>query len=129
VRGVTSGTFETFVEKYEAKPYDAPALEELKQRLIAARRRLGAAVAFAKQQGPAYVDLSGRRLVDAAIAVIVGHFRVGQAAVNDRKKKVARRFIDRELPILGANCEQVLSGDSAALSDYDLLAGPVPSTA
>ena len=74
------------------------------------------------------MDLSGRRLVDSAIAVIVGHLFLGQGAVNERKKQVARRFIDREMPVLRMNCEQIHAGDMSPLEEYSLLAGPVPAT-
>jgi hypothetical protein len=40
---------------------------------------------------------------------------------------VARRFIDRELPILRMNCEQIRAGDVAVMEEYALLAGPVPA--
>jgi hypothetical protein len=84
-------------------------------------------VKFVKTQGSSYLDLCGRRLVDSAISIIVGHLFLGQAAVNQRKKSVARRYIQREVPVLRMNCEQILSGDTTPLSEYALLAGPVPA--
>ena len=127
VRGVSSGAFESWTEQYEQKSYDDPLLERLKQKLLEGKRRVLEAVVFVKGQGTAYLDLSGRRLVDAAIAVIIGHLLLGQGAVNERKKRVARRFIEREMPVLGMHCEQILSGDTTPLEEYQLLAGPVPS--
>ena len=82
---------------------------------------------FVKSKGSSYLDLSGRRLVDSAIAIIVGHLLLAQGAMNERKKRVARRFIERELPVLRMNCEQILAGDMAAMEEYALLAGPVPA--
>ncbi len=46
---------------------------------------------------------------------------------SERKKHVARRFIESEMPILEMNCRHVESGDTSALDDYEILAGPVPS--
>jgi len=129
VRGVTSGTFENYIGKFESRSYDDPLLAELKQKLLDAKQQTIEAIQFAKQQGPAYVDLVGRRLVDMAITIIIGHLLVGQGAADDRKKRVARRFIQRELPVLHANREHVLSGDNAAIMEYELLAGKVPATA
>jgi hypothetical protein len=129
IRGITSGTFDTYLQKFEQKEYADPLLAAMKQKLADAKTRLTEAVLFAKQTGPAYVDLMGRRLVDGAIALIIGHLFLGQAAVNDRKKKVAQRYIDRELPLLRAGCEVVLAGDATPVNDYDEIAGPVPSTA
>ena len=66
-------------------------------------------------------------MVDSAIAIIIGHLFLGQGANNERKRRVARRFIDRELPVLRMNCEHIHAGDMAAMEEYALLAGPVPA--
>jgi len=127
VRGVTSGSLDAWVKDHETKQHGDPLLEELKDRLVEGRGRLSEAVAFVKKQGMSYLDLSGKPLVDAAITVIIGHLLLGQAARNERKKRVARRFIDREMPLLEINCRRALSGDTTALEEYELLAGPVPA--
>lgn len=129
VRGVASGSFESYAADHENRAYEDPQLEELKQRLVEARRRIQEAVQFAKAQPTTFLDLAGRRLVDSAIIVIVGHLLLGQAAANDRKRRVARRFIDTRLPMLEMYCRQILGGDTSPLDDYDVLAGPVPSVA
>ena len=64
----------------------------------------------------------------SAIVVIVGHVLLGQATKNERKRRVARRFVESQMPILRMNCEQVISGDNAPLDEFELLAGPVPTT-
>lgn len=129
VRGVASGVLETYLADFEKTDYRDPLLAALKQKLIQAKERILEAVQFVKGQSTSYLDLSGRRLVDAAIVVIVGHLLLDQAAVNERKKRVARRFIENQLPVLRMNLEQVLSGDASALEEYELLAGPVPREA
>ena len=127
VRGVSSGSFETWTEEYEKKQYADPLLAELQQKLGQGKQQVMEAIQFVKGQGPSYLDFSGRRLVDAAIAVVIGHLLLGQGAADERKKAVARRFINREMPVLRTNCQQILSGDTAPLDDYALLAGPVPA--
>ncbi len=126
VRGVSAGTLDSWAEGHENRTYEDPLLEELKQQLIEGKNRIAEAIAFVKEQGASYLDLSGRRLVDSAIAVIVGHLFLGQGAKNERKKRVARRFIMREMNKLEMSCREVLSGDTSALEEYALLAGPVP---
>ncbi len=128
VRGVASGTFENFVKDFEEKDYQDPLLDELKQKLIEAREQIIQAIAFIKTQSTSYLDLAGRRLVDSAIAVIVGHLFLGQGTACDRKKRVARRFIETQMAVLRMNCEQILAGDTAAMDEYEILAGPVPTT-
>jgi hypothetical protein len=127
VRGVSSGTFATYLADFEKIDYPDPLLTGLKDKLIEARAKIEEAVEFVKKHaGTTYLDYSGRRLVDSAVAVIVGHYFLGQGAKNDRKKRVARHFIESQLPVLRMNLEQVLSGDTTALDEYALLAGPVP---
>jgi hypothetical protein len=125
-RGVTSGTFEKFVEDYEEVHYQQAALEELKHKLIAGKVELVKAIEFVKTQPTTFLDLVGRRLVDAAIVVICGHLLLGQAVRNERKQRVARRFIESGLPELRMKCEQILARDTSPLDEYEVLAGPVP---
>ncbi len=73
VRGITSGGLDTWAEEHEKKTYDDPMLEDLKQKLIEARGRIVEAIQFVKSKGSSYLDLSGRRLVDSAIDIIIGH--------------------------------------------------------
>ncbi len=128
VRGVSSGAFQTWTEPYDDKEYDDPLLEELKQSLLAGKQQVLEAVGFIKQQGVSYLDLSSRRLVDSALTVIIGHLLLQQGVGNDRKRQVARRFIHRGMAELRTNCEQILTGDTTPLDQYELLAGPVPAS-
>jgi len=126
VRGVASGPFESYVAEFEKTEFADPLLAELQRKLVEGKEQVLETVRFVKGQSTTYLDLSGRRLVDAAIAIICGHLLLAQGAVNERKRRVARRFIEAQMPILRMNCEQVLSGDNTPLDEYELLAGPVP---
>jgi 3-(methylthio)propanoyl-CoA dehydrogenase len=126
-RGVTSGTFEKYVEELEEKSFQDPRLAQLQQQLGEAKAELMRAIEFVKTQPTTYLDLAGRRLVDSAIMIIVGHLLLGQAAKNERKQHVAQRFIQSGIPVLKMLCEQILARDTSPLDAYDLLAGPVPS--
>jgi len=127
VRGLTSGSLDAWVEEHERRNYAEPLLDELKQKLIDARALLSETLQMVKSQSPNYLDLSGRRLVDCAAALVCGHLLLAQGAHNERKRRVARRFIERELPLLQANCALVRSHDMSALEEYELLAGPAPA--
>jgi len=128
IRGVASGVFEGYAGEFEKVEFDDPLLAELKETLIEAKKQVVEAADFAKKKSSSYLELSGRRLVDGAIAVLCGHLLLGQAAVNGRKKRVARRFIQSQLSVLRMSCEQVLAGDTTPMDEYELLAGPVPSS-
>lgn len=126
VRGVCSGVFEKQAAEYETRQYSDSLLNELKARLLEARELVLKGVAFVKTQSNEYMDLSGRRLVDSAVAVLCGHLLLRQAESNERKRHVARRFIMTSLPSIRRDIELVCSGDRSALDEYQTLAGPVP---
>ncbi|MBN2563219.1 MAG: acyl-CoA dehydrogenase family protein [Phycisphaerae bacterium] len=142
VRGVCSGVFEKHVEGLEQREYTDKLLNELKQKLDEGKQRVLEGVAFVKERGPDYMDLYGRKLVDSAIAVLVGHWFLRQAASKERqaatdeqlaarkrrKQRVARRFIESNLPTIRRDIELVCSGDTSALDELETLAGP-PITA
>ena len=127
VRGVSSGAFERRVAEFEEVRYEDALLADLKLKLMSGREQVVKAIEFVKARGTEYMDLSGRRLVDAAATVLIGHLFLGHAAQDERKKRVARRFIESQMPLLRANCELTGAGDTTPLAEYELLAGPVPS--
>jgi alkylation response protein AidB-like acyl-CoA dehydrogenase len=127
IKGITSGVFASYIESFEKKSYTEPKLDELKSVLIKGREEMSSAVEFVKAQSGVYVDLVARRLVDAAIAVLIGHYLLGQAERNDRKKKVAELFIVRNEPMITMKCVLAKQGNIQAVSDYQLLAGSVPA--
>ncbi len=150
VRGVCSGTFEKRVEEFEQHEYFDDDLHGLKQKLEEGRELVAEAIRYVKGHGVDYMDLYGRKLVDAAVTVLVGHLLLQQAAGSDRmqsrlhpadqdrsdgsgsgldtdrKKLVARRFIDTNLATLRRDTALVRSGDKSALTDFATLAGPPP---
>ena len=126
VRGVCSGSFQKHIESMEKAAYTDELLRELRARLDEGRDLVLKGVAFVKEQGSDYVDLYGRKLVDSAAAVLIGHLFCQQARASERKKQVARRFIAKELPAIRRDIELVCSGDQSVMTEYETLAGPVP---
>jgi hypothetical protein len=128
VRGVCSGAFEKWVAEREETKYSDERLSDSKLKLMDAKNTVLKAVAYVKERGNEYMDFSGRRLVDSAAAIMTGHLLLGHATQNARKQYVARRFIETRLPQLRMDCELVCSGDLSPLEEFELLAGPVPTT-
>jgi len=144
VRGVCSGTAEKFLAKLAGRDYK-PELKDLLDKLAEGTEQLKKAVAFVKDHGNEYMDLSGRALVDIAIDLINGYLFCGQAStkvdmetavanvgdngqtipMGKRKAIIARRFILRNAPEIAALCEQICSGDKTTFTDYASLVGPV----
>ena len=91
---------------------------------------LEAAVAYVKERPDSntYRDLYARKLVDMAIDLLVGALFCDQAAAGGRKLVVARRWIGERLPQVRALKEQVCSGETLTLTDFEALTVQ-PSTA
>ena len=125
IRGLTSGVYNTYLEEFEAKEYGDEALDALKARLITAHAKLNDAVAFARDKGAAYVELRARKIVDVGVAILIGHYLLGQAAKNARKKKVADYFIVKALSDRAASLAAIQNGSTHVLDDYLEFVGPV----
>jgi hypothetical protein len=160
VRGVCSGTADKYLqERQELLEGGCPEeLRDLAEILQAGRSQLEQAVAFVKAQpGTEYMDLHGRKLVDVAIMLIVGHlflhqgiaepswhdgFSPAQSAdtsdnladtmdtyrtVRSHKRVIARRYIQSNAVTLEMLCRQITTGDRSSMSDFDAIVGPVPA--
>jgi len=127
VRGVCSGTAANLIA--ELLGHDRPAeLADAAEQVRAGAELLAQAVAYVKDQaGGDYMDLVGRRLVDMAIYLIVGALLIDQAAGSDRKKAVLRRWLATRMPELRMDHEIITSGERSAVTDFEVLAGPVPA--
>jgi len=124
VRGVCSGAFEKRIAELEETEYFDKSLHELRQKLGEGMQLIRDGIAFVKEKGVEYMDLHGRRLVDSAIAVLVGHLFLQQANSNDRKKLVARRFIETSFPTIERDIALLRSGDRSAIDEFEAIAGP-----
>jgi len=80
VRGVCSGALERRLEELEQFEHFDKTLHELQQKLIEGKKLVLEGIAFVKERGVEYMDLYGRKLVDAGITVLVGHLLLRQAA-------------------------------------------------
>ncbi len=79
VRGVCGGAFQKRVEGFEEYEYLDNDLNELKAKLDDGKELVLKGVAFVKGEGVNYMDLYGRKLVDSAISVLIGHLLLQQA--------------------------------------------------
>jgi 3-(methylthio)propanoyl-CoA dehydrogenase len=139
VRGVCSGTAEKFIAELAGKDYD-PQLKDLLEKLVVGTEQLKDAITFVKANGNEYMDLYGRALVDIAIDLINGYLFCGQASskvdmqltgdlssMKERKADIAGRYITRISPKIAALVELIKTGDKSTFTEYEAIAGPVPT--
>ena len=144
VRGVCSGSFQMRLEKLEQYEYFDKSFNDLMLKLGEGKQLVLDGIAFVKKRGVEYMDLYGRKLVDSAITVLVGHLLLQQAAALARadqtdgddqrtttaehKRLVAGRFIETGIATLRRDISLLRSGDTCVIAELDALAGPPPST-
>jgi alkylation response protein AidB-like acyl-CoA dehydrogenase len=90
---------------------------------------LDAAVEYIKSREDAktYHDLSARKLVDAAIALIVTALFVKTSETIDYKKSALEFWLNNEFPRVRGEIEKVMSGYAGAAADFETLAPAVES--
>ncbi len=128
IRGLTSGVYKGYVEEFENKEFGDETLDALKSKLVTAHAKLTDALTFAREKGSAYVELRARKMVEAGIAILIGHYLLAQAAKNDRKKKVADYYITKSLSEIAAAVATIQNGSTHVLDDYLEFVGPVSET-
>ena len=145
VRGVCNGTAVRYIREIAQLEYEDD-LKDLLEKLAEQTDKLEELTGFVKEKGNEYMDLYGRDIVDIAIALINGYLFCGQAStkvdmnvpvpseddqpqeisVKQRKKIIARRYIERNAVTIDALIEKVRSGDVSTFKDYPSIAGIVP---
>jgi hypothetical protein len=124
VRGVCSGAFEKHIADFEQHEYTDPQLRTWAEQLGRAKERVLEGVRHVKERGGDHMDLFGRRLVDSAIVVLVGHLLVRQAEASERKRMVVGRFLGTGLPTVDRDMDIVAAGDRSVMEHFADIAGP-----
>lgn len=125
IRGLTSGVYQNYIAQFETVEFGNERLDALKGKLVAARARLDDAIAVVREKGTAYVELCARKLVDAGVAILIGHYLLAQATKCDRKKKIAEYYIIKELSNITGIVALIENGSTQVLDDYYEFVGPV----
>jgi hypothetical protein len=134
VAGMVSGTCRTVLDELLAGPSSgsgrsgwpgevAPLVEQTMEGVAL----LDEAVQFVKDQpGSSYRDLYARRLVDIGVYLITAALFCDHATAKAEKLAVARYWLRWRLPEIRMLAEQICSGETMVLSEFEALAGPLP---
>jgi hypothetical protein len=145
VRGVCNGTAVRYLKELSELEYEDD-VKDLLDKLAEKTAKLDEVAKFVKGKGNEYMDLYGRDIVDIAMALINGYLFCGQASTKvdmqvsiasengeaeqmsakQRKKIVARRYIEKNLPVIDALVEKIQSGNVSTFENYAQLSGAVP---
>ncbi|MDD4888868.1 MAG: acyl-CoA dehydrogenase family protein [Phycisphaerae bacterium] len=129
VRGVVQGAAEQTCQELAAELVDAPeSVKPLVEKLNATLPVLAEVIGFVKAQpGVEYMDLYGRKIVDAAIDLMVGYWFCRDVKFDANRAPIARRWVNTRLIKIKMLREMILSGDRSSIEDFAALAGPVPT--
>jgi len=127
VGAVTSGIAVQFIEEMTSGDWPAdlkPLVEQIRER-TADLDRVAKYVKEEQTDGN-YRRLHARRLVDMAIALIVGSLFCEQARKGDETRmKMARYWLSTRMHEFNQSLDLILSNERGVLDDFDELAAPV----
>jgi hypothetical protein len=124
VSGVTSGAVNDVIKEILGDRVWPHELETLVAKIKEGQALLTEAAAFVKAQtsGNAYRDLYARKLVDIGINLVVAALFCDHAMANPKKLVVAKRWVTERLPQIKMLKEQICSGATFTLDEFDTLA-------
>lgn len=127
VAGVTSGAAGEVIEELLAARQWPAEIAPLVEQIRAGVKIMNGCVAFVKAQpGNAYRDLYARKLVDIGVYLVIASLFCDHATGSPKKLLVAKRWLADKMPHIRMNQEQILSGNTLSVTEFDTLAGPVP---
>ena len=127
VRGVCSGTAAAVIDMLIEDRDWSGDLKDAIEKIRTGKDLLNEAITFVKDQGGVeYMDLMGRRLTDMAIYLIVAALFADQATAKESKKVILHRWLATKMPEVKMNHEFILSGERSPMTDFEVLAGPLP---
>jgi len=126
IAGVTGGLVKDVIDDILGEGWSAQH-----PRMTALMNELDEAIAYVKgrEDAKVYHDLSARKLVDAAIALVVAALFVMLASKYDCKKAALEFWLNVEFPRVKAGLAQVMSGYVGSTADFETLAPAVPQEA
>ena len=126
IAGVTGGLVKDVIDDILGEGWSAQH-----PRMTALMNELDEAIAYVKgrEDAKVYHDLSARKLVDAAIALVVAALFVMLASKYDYKKAALEFWLNVEFPRVKAGLAQVMSGYAGSTADFETLAPAVPQEA
>jgi alkylation response protein AidB-like acyl-CoA dehydrogenase len=126
VGGVTSGTAQALLEDLLGGEWPED-IRPLVDQIRGGLDELIAVIEFVKEQPDAnYRRLYARKIVDMALILIIGALFCDHATSSEKKKAVARHWLASRMPQLRRDRDLICSGKQAVLTEFDMLAGPVP---
>jgi 3-(methylthio)propanoyl-CoA dehydrogenase len=121
IGGVINGTALERIHEYEEE-YDFSNVGDLHKKLKEMSIFLEKAITYIKQKEDSdFQEFHSRRLVEMATKVIIGYLMLRDASKSERKKEVARFFIEQAYPEVKSKSDIIINDNSSLLKNHELI--------
>ncbi len=121
IGGVVNGTALEKIHEYEDE-IDFSKVEDLHKKLKGMAIFLEKAITYIKQKDDSeYQEYHSRRLVEIATKVIIGYLMLRDASKSDRKKEMAKLFLEYAYTEIKAKSEMITSENSSLLKNHKII--------
>ncbi|MBN1115033.1 MAG: acyl-CoA dehydrogenase family protein [Oligoflexia bacterium] len=123
IGGIINGVLEDLLKEYDKKDYPVD-LHELRESLTSIRSMLNKCISiFAEKKDAEFQNYYARNVVDMACDLFIGYRMLDFAVIDDRKKVVAKLFIEKAFDNALKLVEPVIKNRTTAIENRNLLLG------
>ncbi|MCK4797117.1 MAG: acyl-CoA dehydrogenase family protein [Spirochaetes bacterium] len=121
IGGVINGTAMERIHEYEEE-FNFSSVTELHKQLKEMAVFLEKAITYVKQKDDSgFQEYHARRIVDIATKVIIGYLMLKDASLSDRKKDVAKYFLEYAYPEVKMKCDIITNDTSYLIKKHEII--------
>jgi alkylation response protein AidB-like acyl-CoA dehydrogenase len=121
IGGVINGTVLERIHEYE-QDFDFSNVQDLHKKVKEMNILLEKSITYIKQKDDSeYQEYHSGRLVEIATKVIIGYLMLRDASKSDRKKEVAKLFIEYAYPEIKSKSDMITNENSSLLKTHNVI--------
>ena len=121
IGGIINGTVMERIHEYEEE-FDFSKVQGLHKKVKEMSILLEKSITYIKQKDDSeYQEYHSRRLVEIATKVIIGYLMLRDASKSDRKKEVAKLFIEYAYPEIKSKSDMITTENSSLLKNHTMI--------
>lgn len=121
IGGIINGTVMERIHEYEEE-FDFSKVQGLHKKVKEMSILMEKSITYIKQKDDSeYQEYHSRRLVEIATKVIIGYLMLRDASKSDRKKEVAKLFIEYAYPEIKSKSDMITTENSSLLKNHTII--------
>ena len=121
IGGIINGTVLERIHEYEEE-FNFSKIQDLHKKVKEMTILLEKAITYIKQKDDSeYQEYHARRLVDIATKVIIGYLMLRDASRSERKKEVAKLFLEYAYPDIKSKSDMITTENSSLLKNHKVI--------